>query len=128
MNLFVSHESRLPLFKIAILAQAIVALSVVYVWVVRLPNVEKEFREYGIPDLLRNTVGATKIALSTLLIVGIWYPSLVLIPAAMMAFLMLCAQGAHLKARHPWQKYVPSLVLLLLSLFVVAIYSGKVAA
>ena len=116
------------MFKIAILAQVVVALSVVYVWVVRLPNVEKEFREYGIPDLLRNTVGATKIALSTLLIVGIWYPSLVLIPAAMMAFLMLCAQGAHLKARHPWQKYVPSLVLLLLSLFVVAIYSGKVAA
>ena len=116
------------MFKIAVLAQIIVALSVVYVWVVRLPNVEKEFHEYGLPDLVRNTVGATKIALSTLLIAGIWYPSLVLIPAALMAFLMLCAQGAHLKAKHPWQKYVPSLILLLLSLFVVAVYSGKVAA
>jgi hypothetical protein len=116
------------LFKIALLAQVIVAVSVVYVWVVRLPNVVKEFHEYGIPDLLRNIVGATKIALSTLLIAGIWYPSLVLIPAALMALLMLCAQAAHLKAKHPWQKYVPSLVLLLLSLFVVAVYSGKLGA
>lgn len=116
------------MFKLAILAQVIVALSVVYVWIVRLPNIEKEFREYGIPDLVRNTVGATKIALATLLIAGIWYPSLVLVPAVLMAFLMLCAQAAHLKAKHPWQKYMPSLALLLLSLFVVAVYSGKVAA
>ena len=82
------------MFKFAVLAQVVVALSVVYVWVVRLPNVQKEFHEYGIPDLLRNIVGATKIALSTLLIAGIWYPSLVLIPAALMALLMLCAQGS----------------------------------
>jgi hypothetical protein len=116
------------MLKLAILAQVIVALSVIYVWIVRLPNIEQEFREYGIPDLVRNAVGASKIALATLLIAGIWYPSLVLIPAAIMAFLMLCAQGAHLKAKHPWQKYVPSLVLLLLSLFVVAVYSGKLAA
>jgi len=115
-------------FKIAILAQVVVALSVVYVWVVRLPNVQKEFHEYGIPDILRNTVGATKIALSTLLIAGIWYPSLVLVPAAIMAFLMLCAQAAHLKAKHPLLKYVPSLILLLLSLFIVAVYSGKITA
>jgi VIT1/CCC1 family predicted Fe2+/Mn2+ transporter len=116
------------MFKLAVLAQVIVALSVIYVWVFRLPNIEKEFREYGIPDLLRNAVGATKIALSTLLIAGIWYPALVLLPAALMALLMLCAQAAHFKAKHPWQKYVPSLVLLLLSLFVVAVYSGKLAA
>lgn len=116
------------MFKIAILAQVVVALSVVYVWVVRLPNVQKEFHEYGIPDILRNTVGATKIALSTLLIAGIWYPSLVLVPAAIMAFLMLCAQAAHLKAKHPLLKYVPSLILLLLSLFIVAVYSGKITA
>lgn len=115
------------MLKLAILAQVIIALSVVYVWIVRLPNIEKEFREYGLPDLLRNTVGASKIALATLLIAGIWYPSLVLIPAVLMAFLMLCAQGFHLKAKHPWQKYMPSLALLLLSLFVVAVYSGKVA-
>jgi fatty acid desaturase len=123
-----SQESRITVLKLAILAQLIVALSVVYVWVVRLPNIEQEFREYGIPDLLRNAVGASKIALATLLITGIWYPALVLIPALLMAFLMLCAQYFHFKAKHPWQKYMPSLALLLLSLFIAAVYSGKVPA
>ena len=116
------------MFKLAILAQVIVALSVGFVWIVRLPNIEKEFREYGIPDLLRNAVGASKIALATLLITGIWYPAPVLVSALLMAFLMLCAQGFHLKVKHPWQKYMPSLALLLLSLFIAAVYSGKVAA
>jgi hypothetical protein len=125
--LFVLHESRIPVFKLAILAQLIVALSVLYVWIVRLPNIEKEFHEYGIPDLVRNTVGASKIALATLLITGIWYPAPVLVSALLMAFLMLCAQYFHFKAKHPWLKYMPSLALLLLSLFISAVYSGKVA-
>ena len=116
------------MLKLAILAQVIVALSVVYVWIVRLPNIQKEFHEYVIPDLVRNTVGASKIALATLLIAGIWYPALVLVPALIMAFLMLSAQYFHFKAKHPWQKYMPSLTLLLLSLFIAAVYSGRVAA
>ncbi|MGC9198532.1 MAG: DoxX family protein [Acidobacteriaceae bacterium] len=114
------------MLKLAILFQVVVAFSVVYVWILRLPNIEKEFRDYGLPNIVRNAVGASKISLATLLIVGIWYPSLVLVPAGLMAFLMLCAQAFHLKARHPWQKFVPSLVLLLLSLFVVAVHLGKV--
>ena len=97
-------------------------------WIVRLPNIEKEFHEYGIPDLVRNTVGATKIALATLLITGIWFPTLVLSSALCMAFLMLCAQAAHVKAKHSWQKFMPSLALLILSLFVSAVYSGKLAS
>jgi hypothetical protein len=43
-------------------------------------NIVKEFKQYGL-SLTRTMVGATKIALATLLIAGIWYPSLVLIPA-----------------------------------------------
>lgn len=116
------------MLKLAIFAQVAIAVSVVFVWIVRLPNIEKEFREYGIPDVVRNTVGASKIALATLLIVGIWYPVVVLASALLMAFLMLCAQAAHVKAKHSWQKFVPSLVLLILALFVSAVYSGKLAA
>lgn len=109
----------------AIIAQLIVALSVLYVWVFRLENIEKEFREYGLNDTIRNSVGAVKIALSTLLLVGIWYPSLVLVPALIMAFFMLCAQIAHFRTRHAWQKYLPSFLLLLLSLFIAAVASGR---
>jgi hypothetical protein len=105
-------------------AQVIIALSIGFVWIVRFDNIVIEFKQYGIPDRLRNLVGASKIALSTLLVTGIWYPSLVFIPALLMAFLMLCAQIAHLKVKNPLSKFVPSLLLLILSLFVAAVHSG----
>lgn len=109
----------------AVVAQIVIACSIVLVWVARFQNVVKEFHEYGLPDAVRTLVGAVKISLATLLIAGIWYPSLVVIPALFMAFLMVCAQAAHVKAHHRWQKYAPSLGLLCLSLFVAAVYSGR---
>ena len=105
-------------------AQIVIALSVCFVWIVRFDNIVKEFKQYGIPDITRNLVGATKIALSTLLITGIWYESLVLVPALLMAFLMVCAQIAHIRAKNPWFKFVPSFILLILSLFVASIRYG----
>jgi hypothetical protein len=108
----------------AMYAQILIAVSIVIVWVFRLDNIVVEFKEYGIPDLVRNIVGAIKISLSTLLITGIWYPNLVFFPALIMAFLMFCAQLAHFKARHPLYKYLPSLGLMLLSLFVAYVHSA----
>ncbi len=105
-------------------AQIIIALSIAYVWIIRFDNIVKEFKQYRISDLLRNFVGAVKIALSTLLIAGIWYPGLVLIPALLMAGLMICAQIAHIKVKNPIQKFVPSFLLLVLSLFVAWAHSG----
>ncbi|MBU6123117.1 DoxX family protein [Hymenobacter siberiensis] len=112
---------------IIVLAQIIIAISIVVVWVFRFDNIVKEFKQYGLPDLVRNMVGATKISLATLLVAGIWFPQLVLVPALIMAFLMLCAQLAHIKVRNPWYKYVPSLLLLVLSLFVAAAYAGVIS-
>ncbi|CAN5568691.1 hypothetical protein BH10ACI4_BH10ACI4_13410 [soil metagenome] len=116
------------MYKLAICSQLVIAFSIVFVWVGRFPNIVKEFNEYHLPDLVRNAVGATKIALATLLIAGIWYPALVPGAALFMAFLMFCAQIAHFRAKHAWQKYMPSLALLLLSLFLAAVYSGKIAS
>lgn len=106
---------------LALIAQIIVALSIVIVWVFRFDNIVKEFKQYGLSDLTRTMVGSAKIALATLLVAGIWYPSLVLIPALIMAFLMASAQYFHLKVNNPWQKRVPSLFLLLLCLFIAAV-------
>ncbi len=111
-----------------IAAQVIIALSVAFVWIIHFPNVVKEFHEYGLSDRVRSLVGETKIALATLLIAGIWYPALVLVPALIMAGLMACAQVAHVRAKHPWQKYVPSLGLLALSLFVAWVYAKTIYA
>lgn len=99
-------------------AQIIVALSIGTVWIFRFDNIVKEFKQYGLSDLVRTLVGSTKIVLATLLVAGIWYPSLVLIPALLMAFLMLTAQYFHFKVKNPWQKHLPSLVLLALCIFI----------
>ncbi len=105
-------------------AQIVIAVSIAIVWVGRFDNIVKEFKQYGLPDVVRNVVGATKISLATLLVAGIWYPALVAGPALIMAFLMLCAQGAHVRVKNPWHKFVPSLALLLLSLFVAGVHLG----
>lgn len=107
-------------------AQLIIALSIAYVWIIRFDNIVIEFKQYGIPDLLRNFVGAMKISLSTLLVAGIWYPNLVLIPALLMAGLMICAQIAHIRVKNKLIKYVPSFLLLLLSLFVAWSHSSLI--
>ena len=109
------------MINFSIIAQIIVALSILYVWVFRFDNIVKEFKQYGLSDLTRSLVGATKIAMSTLLVAGIWYPDLVLIPALIIAFLMLSAQYFHFKVGNPWQKHMPSLLLLILCLFIAAV-------
>jgi hypothetical protein len=116
------------MYRFAHFAQLIIAFSIALVWIVRFPNVVKEFNEYHLPDFIRTLVGGTKIALATLLVAGIWYPKLVLVSAPPMALLMICAQVAHARASHPWKKYVPSLILLVLSLFVSAVYGKLVHA
>ncbi len=99
-------------------AQVAIALSVMFVWVTRLSNVEREFREYHLPDLVRNLVGVTKIAAATLLVAGLWFPALVFPAAVTMGAFMLCAQYFHFKVRHPVAKYLPSFVLLVMCVYV----------
>ena len=109
---------------LSIIAQLVIALSIVVVWVARFDNIVKEFKQFGSPDIVRNIVGALKISLATLLIAGIWYPGLVMFPAIAMAFLMVCAQFAHVKVKNPLVKFLPSLGLLILSIFVAVAHSG----
>ncbi|MGF1587036.1 MAG: DoxX family protein [Bacteroidales bacterium] len=99
-------------------AQTIVALSIGIVWIFRFENIVKEFKQYGLNDLVRTMVGSAKIVLATLLVVGIWFPSLVLIPALLMGFLMISAQYFHFKVKNPWRKHIPSLFLLGLCIFI----------
>lgn len=101
------------------LVQMAIAISVAYVWIFRFHNVEKEFNQFGLSITVRSFVGAAKTALATLLLVGIWYPEFVLIPAALMGFFMVSAQYFHFKAKNPFQQRLPSLILLLLCLFLV---------
>lgn len=104
-------------------AQVVVAVSVLFVWTFRFHNVLKEFSQFGLSDLTRNLVGAAKIALSTLLIVGIWYPAVVMVASFLMALLMVGAQFHHFQAKNPMIKRLPSLILMILS-FLITYFSA----
>lgn len=115
------------MLNLSIIAQVAIASAVLFVWIFRFENIVREFEEYRLSVLFRSFIGASKIALSTLLVVGIWFPAPVLVAALGMAVLMAGAQWSHLKVHHAFAKFVPSLVLLLLSLFVAAVHAGVVS-
>ena len=94
--------------------QIIVGLSVAYVWVLRYHNVIKEFKQFGLSDITRNAVGTAKISISTLLVAGIWFPSLVFYAAVLMGLFMMSAQFFHFKTGSPFIKKLPSMALLIL--------------
>ena len=100
--------------NLVIIAQIILAVAVAYVWIFRYNNVVKEFKQFGLNDITRNFVGASKIALATLLVAGIWHSSLVQIPAVLMGLFMISAQYFHFKIKNPFIKHLPSLLLLML--------------
>jgi hypothetical protein len=110
--------------NLVITAQIILAASVAFVWIFRINNVIKEFKQFGLNDVTRSFVGFAKTVLATLLIVGIWYDSLLTIPATLMGFFMIAAQYFHFKAGNPFKQRLPSLLLLLLSVFI-ALNSAK---
>ena len=105
-------------------SQIIVAVSVLYIWVFRYDNIVVEFKHYGYSNLLRNFVGASKISISTIMLMGIWYNDVLVCASLSMAFFMLCAQVSHLKVKNPIVKFIPSFVFLLMSLFVAAFNYG----
>jgi hypothetical protein len=104
--------------NLLITAQIIVAASVFYVWIFRYDVIIKEFKQFGLSDFMRTFVGAVKVSLATLLLAGIWFPTLVAIPAIFMGLLMIAAQYFHFKIKNPFIKHLPSLALLILCAFI----------
>ena len=109
---------------ISLIFQIALAISVYYVWIFRYHNVLSEFSQFGYSDLFRNFVGAAKISLSALLIMGVFYDGVTLFAALGMAVFMLGAQLTHLKVKNPLKQRMPSLILLLISLFIAAFHFG----
>ena len=105
-------ENVIQAFQIA------VATSVFFVWTFRIHNVIKEFEQFGFNEIQRSLIGASKLCLSTLLIVGIWYSNMVFIPSCLMACFMIGAQYYHFKIKDPVVKYIPSFILLMFSIFI----------
>jgi len=95
--------------------QAFVTASIFFVWVVRYDNIIQEFKQYGLPDWLRDLVGILKLTLSLLLLIGIERKPFAVAGGLGIAFLMGCAFVIHLRVKNPWFKMLPCLTLLALS-------------
>ena len=111
---------------ITLFFQVFVAVSVLIVWVFRYHNVIREFQQFGFSDVFRNFVGASKIAISALLLTGIWYVDLTPYAAIGMAAFMLAAQLSHLRVQNPFLQRLPSLSFFLMSVYVALFHFGVI--
>ena len=107
--------------NLTICLQALVAAAIFFVWVVRYQNIIVEFKHFGLPDWLRDSVGTLKLGLSVLLLVGIERPEMAIIGGWGVAALMACAFATHVRVKNPVFKMLPSLSLLVASLLIVFI-------
>jgi len=112
------------MFTLTQIAQLIVAACVIYVWTFCLKTLIKEFKQFGLSEQIRSIIGVIKIALATMLVMAVWHPTPVLWPAMIMGLLMMAAQYYHYKGRTPVSKRVPSMVLLILCVYISLSVSG----
>ena len=111
------------------LAQLIVALGILNVWLLRFnkatiyrggaaKNMKEEFATYGLPVWFMWFVGGLKVLLALSLLVSFWKPELMRPAAIGMAILMAGAVGMHIKIGDALKKTTPALSVLILSLLV----------
>ena len=102
----------------AIFLQTFVAASIFFVWGVRYANIIEEFKQYRLPDWLRDFVGVLKITFAICLLIGIGRPRGAVVGGAGIALLMAAALITHLRVKNPPLKMLPSATLLVLSLVI----------
>ena len=115
--------------------QTIIALGILNVWFLRsgrpsawrggsAANMKEEFATYGLPPAAMYLVGFLKVLCAALLLIGIWFPALVLPAAGGIAVLMLGAVAMHFRIGDPPKKSLPAATLLALSLVVLVLSRG----
>jgi len=98
--------------------QALVVASVFFVWTVRYQNIVQEFKQFGLPEWLRDLVGILKITCALLLLIGIERQTFAVVGGLGIALLMGCALITHVRVKNPVFKMLPSLSLLVFSLII----------
>lgn len=114
---------------IVIALQLIVGLSILNVWLIQnkqatrwrggnATTLVEEFQAYGLPVWSVYVVGAAKVALALLLILGIWYPGLKFPAALGLAILLSGSVLMHFKISDPLFKSFPATLFLLMCLVI----------
>ena len=119
-------------------AQTTAALWILNVWFNRFnkdtgyrgggaTNMREEFAEYGFSERSMYAVGAAKVGLALLLLLGLTKPKLTRPAAVGLAAFMVGAVGMHAKVKDPIKRSAPALTVLSLST-IAAIAAGRDAA
>jgi len=101
-------------------AQTAAALWIMNVWFNRFnkdtgyrggnaTNMKEEFEAYGLSETTMYAVGAAKVSLAGLMLVGIAVPRVTRPASIGLATLMLGAIGMHIKVGDPVKRYLPAL-------------------
>lgn len=117
------------------LAQTAAALWILNVWFNRFDkdtgyrggnasNMKEEFEEYGLSETTMYAVGAAKVSLAGLMLVGHATPRVVRPASIGLAMFMLGAIGMHIKVGDPVKRYLPALSVFSLST-ISAVFSGN---
>jgi DoxX-like family len=112
-----------------LIALWIIGLGILNVWLLRpkmatayrggdAKNMQEEFAVYGLPTWFMYAIGSVKVLLALALIAGTWRPGFIQPSALAMTALMTGAVVMHIKVKDNFKKTFPSLVMLILSLFV----------
>lgn len=115
---------------VVLVLQVAIALVIFAVWIFRpnlntnyragnAKNIFEEFAVYGLPKWSVYAIGATKLCLASMLIIGIWYTQLVQYAVMAMGILMAGALICHLKTRgDPLSRATPASLMLVMCVLV----------
>ena len=96
------------------LLKVVTLVSVLFVWVIRYDNIIQEFKQYELPNWLRDFVGIVKII--CVVLINFSTPNLSKLGAVGLALLMAAAMFTHLRVKNPLYKMLPSTTLFSISL------------
>lgn len=105
--------------------KVIVATSIFFVWVNHYQRIVGEFREYKLPDWLRNITGILKMSFALILIISGENFALQTFSALGIVILMVCAQIVHFINKTSFQRRVPSIILLIMALIIAYASSSR---
>ena len=88
-------------------------------------NMREEFEEYGLSKNTMYAVGATKVSLAVLMLVGHAVPKLVRPASTGLALFMLGALGMHAKVHDPIKRSLPAISVLTLATVSAILADGR---
>ncbi len=72
-------------------------------------NMREEFEEYGLSERTMYVVGATKVSLAIMMLIGLFVPKIARPASIGLATMMLGAIGMHVKVKDPLKRSIPAI-------------------